>query len=257
MTACSNTGLSVVNVSKRLGRDLILDGISLEVSRGEVLALVGPSGAGKSTLLRCINHLEIPDGGVICLDGEVIGYVERHGRLHERSPPDLARQRSDIGMVFQRFHLFPHLNAEQNVALALRSTRHMEATVAAEAARERLATVGLAHKLLAYPNELSGGQQQRVAIARALALEPKLMLFDEPTSALDPEFAGEVREVMLKVAATGMTMVVVSHDIGFARHVASQAAFMDHGRLIEAGRATEVLGSPQSPRARAFLASVK
>jgi polar amino acid transport system ATP-binding protein len=256
MTTPERSGLSLINVTKRLGRDLILDRISLDVARGEVLALVGPSGAGKSTLLRCINHLEVPDDGLVVLDREVIGYVERNGALHERSPSDLARQRAEIGMVFQRFHLFPHLNAEQNVALALRVTRRIAPNAATERARELLVSVGLGNKLLSYPNNLSGGQQQRVAIARALALQPKLMLFDEPTSALDPEFVGEVRDVMLQVAATGMTMIVVSHDIGFARQVASVAAFIDHGRLIETGPTSTVLGSPQSARAQAFLAAV-
>jgi polar amino acid transport system ATP-binding protein len=256
MSTPYRSGLSLVNVTKRMGRDLILDKISFEVRRGEVLALVGPSGAGKSTVLRCINHLEVPDGGLIVLDREIIGFEERNGVLHERSAADLARQRAEIGMVFQRFNLFPHLDAEENVALALRVTRKIGPKAAIERSRELLVSVGLGDKLRSYPNNLSGGQQQRVAIARALALQPKLMLFDEPTSALDPEFVAEVRDVMLQVAATGMTMIVVTHDIGFARQVASTAAFIDGGRLLEIGPASTVLRAPQSPRAQAFLAAV-
>ncbi|GMA92915.1 amino acid ABC transporter ATP-binding protein [Homoserinibacter gongjuensis] len=243
-------------VSKSFGSLEVLKSISLTVNRGEVLCLVGPSGSGKSTFLRCINHLERVDAGRLIVDGELIGYVERGDRLYEMHPREAARQRRDIGMVFQRFNLFPHMTAVENVAEAPIRVKGMKKDDAYARARELLARVGLASRADAYPAHLSGGQQQRVAIARALAMEPKLMLFDEPTSALDPELVGEVLQVMKQLAESGMTMIVVTHEMGFAREVADSLVFMDGGVVVESGDPREVLSNPQHQRTRSFLSKV-
>jgi ABC-type polar amino acid transport system ATPase subunit len=243
-------------VSKSFGSNEVLTDISLEVHRGEVMCLVGPSGSGKSTFLRCINHLEVVSAGRLSVDGELIGYREGNGKLYELAPKDAARQRRDIGMVFQRFNLFPHMTALENVMAAPRTVRgHAKARAEAHA-HELLDRVGLAERANYYPAHLSGGQQQRVAIARALAMEPKLMLFDEPTSALDPELVGEVLEVMKGLAKDGMTMIVVTHEMGFAREVADSLVFMDRGAVVESGDPAQVLTDPQHQRTKAFLAKV-
>jgi polar amino acid transport system ATP-binding protein len=243
-------------VSKSFGSLEVLKSISLTVNRGEVLCLVGPSGSGKSTFLRCINHLEVVDAGRLEVDGELIGYTERAGRLYEMHPKDAARQRRDIGMVFQRFNLFPHMTALENIVEAPMRVKGVKKDAAIARSRELLARVGLAAKADAYPAHLSGGQQQRVAIARALAMDPKLMLFDEPTSALDPELVGEVLAVMKQLAESGMTMIVVTHEMGFAREVADSLVFMDGGVVVESGDPREVLGNPQHERTKAFLSKV-
>ncbi|WP_304438703.1 amino acid ABC transporter ATP-binding protein [Mycobacterium sp. Root135] len=248
--------LTARRVRKRFGKVDVLKGITLSVAKGEVMCLLGPSGSGKSTFLRCINHLETIDGGRINFDGELIGYTQRKGALQEMTPREVARQRRGIGMVFQRFNLFPHLTALENVTAAPIGIRKIPKTKAIAEARELLDQVGLADFAHAHPAQLSGGQQQRVAIARALAMEPKLMLFDEPTSALDPELVGDVLDVMQKLAKSGMTMVVVTHEIGFARGVADSIVFMDEGVVVESGPPSEILRSPRHQRTKAFLDSV-
>ncbi|MCB1965018.1 MAG: amino acid ABC transporter ATP-binding protein, partial [Candidatus Accumulibacter sp.] len=217
---------------------------------------VGPSGSGKSTFLRCINHLETVTAGRLYVDGELIGYRESRGKLYEMSPREAAKQRRDIGMVFQHFNLFPHRSALDNIIEAPVHVKGVKKSEAVDRARDLLRQVGLSDKADAYPAQLSGGQQQRVAIARALAMDPKLMLFDEPTSALDPELVGEVLGVMKKLAAAGMTMIVVTHEMGFAREVADQLVFMDGGVIVESGPPREVLGNPQHDRTKAFLSKV-
>jgi polar amino acid transport system ATP-binding protein len=243
-------------VRKSFGRLEVLKGISLEVRPSEVLCLLGPSGSGKSTFLRCINHLESIDGGRLSVDGELVGYRQSGDKLYELRDSEVARKRAEIGMVFQRFNLFPHMTALENVAEAPVCVGGQHRNEAKAAARELLGMVGLDDKENAYPAQLSGGQQQRVAIARALAMKPKLMLFDEPTSALDPELVGEVLDVMRRLAHEGMTMIVVSHEIGFAREVADTAAFMDGGVVVESGPPAEVFGAPRHERTRAFLSKV-
>ena len=243
-------------VWKSFGSLDVLRGVTLQVASGEVMCLIGPSGSGKSTFLRCINTLERVDAGRLYVDGELVGYDERDGVLHEQSPRQAARQRRRIGMVFQRFNLFPHVTALGNVTMAMVHVKGMGRGEATERARDLLAIVGLAHKADAYPAQMSGGQMQRVAIARALAMEPALMLFDEPTSALDPELVGEVLDVMKGLAERGMTMVVVTHEMGFAREVADTLVFMDEGVVVESGRPSDVIGSPQHDRTRAFLSKV-
>lgn len=243
-------------VSKSFGSNEVLKSISLEVKRGEVMCLVGPSGSGKSTFLRCINHLEVLSAGRLSVDGDLVGYREANGKLYELHPRDAAKQRRDIGMVFQKFNLFPHMTALENIMEApIRVKRQSKAAVK-ERALALLARVGLADRADYYPAHLSGGQQQRVAIARALAMEPKLMLFDEPTSALDPELVGEVLDVMKGLAASGMTMIVVTHEMGFAREVADSLVFMDGGVVVESGDPREVLSNPQHQRTQAFLSKV-
>jgi polar amino acid transport system ATP-binding protein len=244
------------NVHKSFGRLEVLKGVDLEVKPGEVACVIGPSGSGKSTILRCINHLEKINGGKLWVDGQLVGYREKGGKLHELPEKDVARQRADIGMVFQRFNLFPHMSALENVMEApcqVKGLRKADVKVKAMAMLER---VGLGGKAGAYPTQLSGGQQQRVAIARALAMEPKLMLFDEPTSALDPELVGEVLDVMRGLAEDGMTMVLVTHEMGFAREVADTLAFMDGGVVVEAGTPREMLANPRHKRTQAFLSKV-
>ncbi|HYP94132.1 MAG TPA: amino acid ABC transporter ATP-binding protein [Mycobacterium sp.] len=243
-------------VCKSFGALHVLKGITLEVGKGEVLCMVGPSGSGKSTFLRCINHLEQVNAGRLYVDGDLIGYREAGSKLHEISPRDAAKQRRDIGMVFQHFNLFPHRTALENLIEAPVHVKRVKKKEALARAKDLLNQVGLSDKATAYPAQLSGGQQQRVAIARALAMNPKLMLFDEPTSALDPELVGEVLEVMKKLAAEGMTMVVVTHEMGFAREVANQLVFMDGGVVVESGPPREVLANPKHERTKAFLSKV-
>ncbi|MFF3570297.1 amino acid ABC transporter ATP-binding protein [Nocardia jiangxiensis] len=248
--------ISAQQVCKNFGTLQVLKGISLEVVRGEVMCLIGPSGSGKSTFLRCINHLEQVNAGRLYVDGDLVGYREKGGRLYELHPREAARQRRDIGMVFQHFNLFPHRTALQNVIEAPTQVKKIRKAQAITRAKELLDRVGLADKADSYPAQLSGGQQQRVAIARALAMDPKLMLFDEPTSALDPELVGEVLGVMRELAASGMTMVVVTHEMGFAREVADQLVFMDGGVVVESGNPRSVLSDPQHERTKAFLSRI-
>ncbi|CAI3793679.1 amino acid ABC transporter ATP-binding protein [Pseudarthrobacter sp. MM222] len=243
-------------VSKNFGANRVLRGISLEVNAGEVLCIVGPSGSGKSTFLRCINHLERVDAGRLSVDGQLVGYRQKGDKLYELKLKEAALQRQEIGMVFQRFNLFPHLTAVENIILAPMRVKRLSKAAATARARELLERVGLGDKGDHYPAHLSGGQQQRVAIARALAMDPKLMLFDEPTSALDPELVGEVLDVMKELARTGMTMIVVTHEMGFAREVADTLVFMDEGVVVEAGPPRQVLSDPQHDRTKAFLSKV-
>ena len=243
-------------VHKAYGHNHVLRGVSMNVRPGEVSCLLGPSGSGKSTFLRCINHLESIEGGSIRVDGDLIGFRERGDKLHELPAKEAAAQRRDIGMVFQRFNLFPHMTALENIACSPITVKGEKQKTAMAHARELLEQVGLSEKETAYPSELSGGQQQRVAIARALAMRPKLMLFDEPTSALDPELVGEVLEVMKQLARSGMTMIVVTHEIGFAREVADTVTFMDEGVVVEQGSPHEVLVDPREARTRDFLSKV-
>jgi len=243
-------------VHKRFGRVEVLKGISLEVQRGEVLCLLGPSGSGKSTFLRCINHLEKIDAGRLWVDGELVGYRQAGGKLYELREREIARKRAEIGMVFQHFNLFGHMTALENVTCAPMRVGGVARAQARARATELLARVGLDDKLGVYPAQLSGGQQQRVAIARALAMDPKLMMFDEPTSALDPELVGEVLQAIRELARDGMTMIVVTHELGFAREVADSAIFMDDGVVVEAGAPAELLESPREQRTREFLSKV-
>jgi polar amino acid transport system ATP-binding protein len=243
-------------VCKNFGALKVLRGVSLQVQKGHVLVIVGPSGSGKSTFLRCINHLEQVNAGRLYVDGELVGYREVRGKLHELRPREAAKQRRDVGMVFQHFNLFPHRTALENIVEAPIHVKRVKREQAMARARQLLEQVGLSAKADAYPAQLSGGQQQRVAIARALAMDPKLMLFDEPTSALDPELVGEVLGVMKRLAAEGMTMLVVTHEMGFAREVADQLVFMDGGVIVESGKPREVLSNPQHERTRAFLSKL-
>ncbi|WBU37666.1 amino acid ABC transporter ATP-binding protein [Homoserinibacter sp. YIM 151385] len=235
------------------GATQVLRGVDLDVAEGEVLCLIGASGSGKSTLLRTVNALQPVDAGVVQVAGAYAGAVVRRGRLHEAGERDTAAYRRQIGMAFQHFNLFPHLTARENVTAGLREVLRMPKAEAVERARVELDRVGLAAKADSYPSQLSGGQQQRVAIARSLAMRPKLMLFDEPTSALDPELVGEVLQVMRQIAEDGMTMIVVTHEMRFARQVADRVAFMDGGVVAELGSAEQVLGAPASPRLQRFL----
>ncbi|WP_326584980.1 amino acid ABC transporter ATP-binding protein [Streptomyces sp. NBC_00481] len=244
------------DVRKRFGANLVLKGIDLRVERGQVMCLLGPSGSGKSTFLRCINHLERVDGGRIYVDGELMGYREHGGHAREMRPSQIAAQRRSIGMVFQRFNLFPHLTALENIVEAPVGVARRSKADARARGMELLERVGLTDRAGMYPAQLSGGQQQRVAIARALAMDPKLMLFDEPTSALDPELVGDVLNVMRDLAKSGMTMIVVTHEIGFAREVADQVVFMDDGVVVESGAPTDVISNPHHDRTRTFLDSV-
>ncbi|HYL07540.1 MAG TPA: amino acid ABC transporter ATP-binding protein [Candidatus Udaeobacter sp.] len=244
------------SVYKSFGRLEVLRGIDLEVRPKDVMCIIGPSGSGKSTFLRCINHLEKIDAGRLYVDGELVGYRERGDRLYELPDREVCRKRSEIGMVFQRFNLFPHMTALENVVEAPVHVKGESRGAADARARKLLDRVGLADKVSAYPNQLSGGQQQRVAIARALAMQPKLMLFDEPTSALDPELVGEVLDVMRGLAEDGMTMIVVTHEMGFAREVGDTLVFMDGGVIVEAGKPREVLADPQHERTKLFLSKV-
>ncbi|MFG2412037.1 amino acid ABC transporter ATP-binding protein [Streptomyces goshikiensis] len=243
-------------VHKSYGAAHILRGIDLEVAPREVFCLVGPSGSGKSTFLRCINHLERINAGRLSVDGQLVGYKQKGDKLYELKDSEVAAQRREIGMVFQRFNLFPHMTAIENVMEAPVMVKRESKAVARERAVKLLDRVGLGDKGGNYPTQLSGGQQQRVAIARALAMEPKLMLFDEPTSALDPELVGDVLDVMRDLAESGMTMIVVTHEMGFAREVGDNLVFMDGGVVVESGHPREVLGNPQHDRTKAFLSKV-
>ena len=243
-------------VRKSFGHQEVLKGIDLEVAAGAVMCVIGPSGSGKSTFLRCINHLEKINAGRLWVNGHLVGYRERGGKLHELHDREVAAQRRDIGMVFQRFNLFPHMTALENVAEAPIRVKRVGKQDARARGSELLERVGLGNRVHSYPNQLSGGQQQRVAIARALAMEPQLMLFDEPTSALDPELVGEVLDVMRGLAADGMTMVVVTHEMAFARDAATRIVFMDGGAIVEQGSPAQVFDAPTHARTAAFIASI-
>jgi polar amino acid transport system ATP-binding protein len=243
-------------VHKRFGRLEVLKGISLEVQPGEVMCMLGPSGSGKSTFLRCINHLEKIDAGRLSVDGELVGYRQEGDKLYELRDSEIVRKRAEIGMVFQRFNLFPHMTALENIIEAPVLVKGVPRRAAVERGRDLLERVGLGDRGGSYPSQLSGGQQQRIAIARALAMEPKLMLFDEPTSALDPELVGDVLDVMRELAAAGMTMVVVTHEIGFAREAGDTVVFMDDGVVVEKGPPAEVFANPRHERTRSFLSKV-
>jgi len=248
--------IRIIDLHKNFGALEVLKGVDLEVARGECISIIGPSGSGKTTLLRCVNFLEHPTKGQIWVDGQRIGQREVGGRLRDLSDREMARERAEIGFVFQRFNLFPHLSARDNVALAPRRVRGMARPEARELADEMLRKVGLGHKLKEFPERLSGGQQQRVAIARVLAMQPKVILFDEPTSALDPELVGEVLSVMRALAEEGRTMMIVTHEIRFAGDVSDRVVFMDHGRIVEQGPPQEVLRQPKQERTRAFLRKI-
>jgi polar amino acid transport system ATP-binding protein len=241
---------------KSFGRIEVLRGIDLEVARREVVCIIGPSGSGKSTLLRCINHLEKINAGRLSVDGELVGYREQGGRLHELREREISAKRAEIGMVFQQFNLFPHMTVLENVIEAPTRVQKISKHEAVALAEQLLDQTGMRDKAAAYPKQLSGGQQQRVAIARALAMKPKLMLFDEPTSALDPELVGDVLAVMRDLATTGMTMVVVTHEMGFAREVGDNLIFMDDGLVVETGPPRQVLANPAHERTREFLSKV-
>ncbi len=248
--------VDVRDVHKLFGDLHVLKGVDLTVQRGEVCVLLGPSGSGKSTLIRCINELEQISAGRLYVDGELMGLREVNGKLHRLSDKEIAAQRAKVGMVFQRFNLFPHMTALGNVVEAQRQVLRRSKADAEARAHEELTKVGLADRMDHYPAQLSGGQQQRVAIARALAMDPQLMLFDEPTSALDPELVGEVLNVMKALADSGMTMIVVTHEVGFAREVADQVVFMDDGAIVERGTPAQVIDTPQNPRTQDFFAKV-
>jgi polar amino acid transport system ATP-binding protein len=248
--------IRIVDLHKSFGALEVLKGVDLELAKGERVSIIGPSGSGKTTLLRCVNFLERPTRGEIWVDGQRIGRREAGGRLHDLSDREMARERAEIGFVFQRFNLFPHLSARDNVALAPRRVRGMGRPEARELADEMLRKVGLGHKLEEYPERLSGGQQQRVAIARVLAMQPKVILFDEPTSALDPELVGEVLSVMRALAEEGRTMMIVTHEIRFAGDVSDRVVFMDEGRIVEQGPPLEVLRQPKHERTRSFLKKI-
>jgi polar amino acid transport system ATP-binding protein len=248
--------IKAVDIHKSFGSTEVLKGIDLEMAESEVLCIIGPSGSGKSTFLRCINQLETINNGALWVCGELLGYRRVERKLYQLSEKQVARQRLTTGMVFQRFNLFPHKTVLENVVEGPVQVLKRDKSSATREARDLLERVGLAQKCDAFPVELSGGQQQRVAIARALAMKPKLMLFDEPTSALDPELVGEVLSVMRDLAKTGMTMIVVTHELGFAREVASRVLFMDQGRVIESGPPDQVLSHPQHPRTQEFISAV-
>jgi ABC-type polar amino acid transport system ATPase subunit len=244
------------NVWKSFGSNVVLRGVDLRVEKGQVVVLLGPSGGGKSTILRCINHLEKIQGGRLSVDGTLVGYTERNGKLYEMTTRKVAKQRSTIGMVFQSFNLFPHMTTLENVTVAPIRVKKLPHQEAIAIGTKMLARVGLADRADYYPAQLSGGQQQRVAIARALCMSPQLMLFDEPTSALDPELVGEVLAVMKELAETGMTMVCVTHETGFAREVADLVAVLDGGVVIEYGPPSQVFDNPKDPRTAEFLSAV-
>ena len=248
--------LQAINLTKQFGAVKALTSVSLQVGRGEVVCLIGPSGSGKSTLLRCLNQLEHPDDGLVIIDQEIQGYIEHQGVLRELTDSQISKQRRHCGMVFQRFHLFNHLTVLANIMEGPVTVLKRSRADAQNQARALLARVGLSDKETAYPNQLSGGQQQRIAIARALAMQPQFLLFDEPTSALDPELVGEVLAVIRELASTGITMVVVTHELAFAREVAHRVVFMDQGQIIEQGLPEQVLLRPQHSRTQEFIHAV-
>ncbi|MDQ0799355.1 amino acid ABC transporter ATP-binding protein [Arthrobacter sp. SLBN-112] len=248
--------VEITGVLKSFGATEVLKGVSLTVEPGGVAVIVGPSGSGKSTLLRTINHLEKVDGGHITIDGQLVGYEIRGDRLHELREKEILKQRTEIGMVFQNFNLFPHLTALENVAEAPVVAQGRTKEEARRRGLELLDRVGLKDRADAYPRQLSGGQQQRVAIARALALEPKILLFDEPTSALDPELVNEVLDVIRELATSGTTLIIVTHEMGFARDVADTVVFMDQGQIVEQGTPQDIFSNPQEPRTRSFFSKV-
>lgn len=250
-----NYAIVARDVRKSYGENKVLNGVNLTVQYGKVCCILGPSGSGKSTFLRCMNHLERVSAGILQVGGELVGYRQGTGRLYEMKQSEIARQRADVGMVFQNFNLFPHMTVLQNIIEAPMSVRNTTRREATEHAMDLLSKVGLSAKADVYPGTLSGGQQQRVAIARALAMKPKLMLFDEPTSALDPELVGEVLGVMRGLAADGMTMIVVTHELGFAREVCDEVVFMDGGVVVEHGAPHEVFGNTKNMRAKAFFSN--
>ncbi|MGO4584937.1 amino acid ABC transporter ATP-binding protein [Arthrobacter sp. 2RAF6] len=254
--AATRGHVEIINVRKSFGGTEVLKGVSLTVPPGGVAVIVGPSGSGKSTLLRTINHLEKVDGGYITIDGQLVGYQVRGNKLHELRERDILKQRTDIGMVFQNFNLFPHLTALENVTEAPVVALHRNKGEARKRALELLDRVGLKDRADAYPRQLSGGQQQRVAIARALALDPKILLFDEPTSALDPELVNEVLDVIRELATSGTTLIIVTHEMGFARDVADTVVFMDDGQIVEQGSPQEIFANPREPRTRSFFSKV-
>lgn len=251
-----NEIIEVKKLHKSFGQNEILKGIDLSIKKGEVLVVIGPSGSGKSTLLRCVNHLEVPTSGVVYFNQQSIGVVEKNSKLVKRKESELDKQRSHIGMVFQSFNLFPHMTVLENIIEAPLRAKKMEKSKAVALAKNLLVKVGLEEKADSYPRSLSGGQQQRVAIARALAMEPIVMLFDEPTSALDPELVGEVLEVMKELAKEGMTMMVVTHEMGFAKEVGTQVVFMDHGQIVERGSPYDIFSHPKEERTKQFLAKI-
>ncbi|NNU62802.1 amino acid ABC transporter ATP-binding protein [Ochrobactrum soli] len=255
-SSLSNHAVVARGVKKSFGHLQVLNGVDLTVDYGKVCCILGPSGSGKSTFLRCMNHLEKLNGGFLQVGGELVGYRQQDGKLYEMKKSEVARQRADIGMVFQNFNLFPHMTVLENIIEAPIHVRKISKAQAIDRAMHLLSKVGLSNKANAYPRTLSGGQQQRVAIARALAMKPKLMLFDEPTSALDPELVGEVLQVMRQLANEGMTMVVVTHELGFAREVCDKVVFMDGGIVIEQGSPNELFNNTQTARAKAFLGKV-
>jgi polar amino acid transport system ATP-binding protein len=255
-TAATKGQVDIHNIRKSFGNTEVLQGVSLSVPPGGVTVIVGPSGSGKSTLLRTINHLEKVDGGFITIDGELVGYQARGNKLHELREKDILKQRTNVGMVFQNFNLFPHLTALENVAEAPIVAQKRSKAEARKRGLELLDRVGLKDRADAYPRQLSGGQQQRVAIARALALEPKILLFDEPTSALDPELVNEVLDVIRELATSGTTLIVVTHEMGFARDVADTVVFMDQGRIIESGAPQDIFSNPREERTRSFFSKV-
>ncbi|MDP9906708.1 amino acid ABC transporter ATP-binding protein [Arthrobacter bambusae] len=254
--AATRGHVEITNVRKSFGGTEVLKGVSLTVPPGGVAVIVGPSGSGKSTLLRTINHLEKVDGGYITIDGQLVGYQVRGNKLHELREKDILKQRTDIGMVFQNFNLFPHLTALENVTEAPVVALHRNKAEARKRGLELLDRVGLKGRADAYPRQLSGGQQQRVAIARALALDPKILLFDEPTSALDPELVNEVLDVIRELATSGTTLIIVTHEMGFARDVADTVVFMDQGQIVEQGSPQEIFANPREPRTRSFFSKV-
>jgi len=248
--------ISITDLNKFFGSFQVLKDINFSINKGEVVCVIGPSGSGKSTFLRCINQLESIDQGLITIDGKILGYRRKQNKLYPLSDREISRQRRQVGMVFQRFHLFPHKTVLQNVIEGPVQVLKRNRTICEEEAHQLLQKVGMADKAISYPSELSGGQQQRVAIARALAMQPQAMLFDEPTSALDPELVGEVLNTMKTLAASGMTMIVVTHEIGFCREVADRVLFMDEGRIIAQGSPEDILINPQNPRIKAFVSAV-
>ena len=257
MTATTTVGrVDVTHVTKRYGALTVLDDVSLTVHPGEVVTLIGPSGSGKSTLLRIINHLETIDSGSITVDDQYIGYERRGDRLHELREQEVLQRRTQVGIVFQNFNLFPNLTVLENITIAPTSLHRLDRAAARERAVDLLTRVGLGDKRDHYPQQLSGGQQQRVAIARALALRPKVILFDEPTSALDPELVGEVLDVIRDLATAGTTLLIVTHEIGFAREISDRVVFLEHGRVVEVGPPEQVLANPRNARTRQFIDKV-